>query len=315
MALYYYQVWILQRVNQHLRLALLDRLQSLSLRFHADSKVGDAIYRMYQDSAMVTQLIEVLFLAPLYGFARFVFGVGTMALFDPFLALLLVLLWPPLLALGLWFSRRLRVRFRAPREATSGAHLAHPGDPRGHPRDQGLRRRARRAAALRGGEPRRLRRRLRRAQQPRDLPGDPVLGGGRGDGRVRRVRGAAHLAGRRHRRGGPRLHGLEPRPVQLREGALRRRRRLAARAVPHLGPDAGHRDRPRPRVRDARSRARGARRCRARSRCRRCAAACASATCTSATRRTAPPSRASTSRRASARSPRSSARPARARRR
>jgi ABC-type multidrug transport system fused ATPase/permease subunit len=120
MALYYYQVWILQRVNQHLRLALHERFQSLSLRFHADSRVGDAIYRMYQDSAMVTQLIEVLFLTPLYSVARFVFSVGAMALFDPLLALLLALLWPPLLALGLWFSRRLRFRFRRAREATSG---------------------------------------------------------------------------------------------------------------------------------------------------------------------------------------------------
>lgn len=119
MALYYYQVWILQRVNQHLRLALLDRFQSLSLRFHADSKVGDAIYRMYQDSAMVTQLIEVLFLAPLYTLSRFAFCIGAMALFDPLLALMLALLWPPCLALGFWFSKRLRRRFRVAREATS----------------------------------------------------------------------------------------------------------------------------------------------------------------------------------------------------
>jgi ABC-type multidrug transport system fused ATPase/permease subunit len=119
MALYYYQVWILQRVNQHLRLALLDRFQSLSLRFHGDSKVGDAIYRMYQDSAMVTQLIEVLFLAPLYTLSRFAFSVAAMALFDPLLALLLALLWPPCLALGLWFSQRLRRRFRRAREANS----------------------------------------------------------------------------------------------------------------------------------------------------------------------------------------------------
>jgi len=120
MALTTNQVWILQRVNQHLRLALHDRFQSLSLRFHADSKVGDAIYRMYQDSAMVTQLIEVLFLAPLYTLARFAFSVAAMALFDPLLALLLVLLWPPCLALGFWFSQRLRRRFRRAREATSG---------------------------------------------------------------------------------------------------------------------------------------------------------------------------------------------------
>jgi ATP-binding cassette, subfamily B, bacterial len=119
MALYYYQVWILQRVNQILRLSLLDRFQSLSLRFHSDTRVGDAIYRMYQDSAMVTQLIEVLFLAPIYTISRYTFSVATMAIFDPLLALLLAVLWPPFLGVGIWFSKRLRLRFRQAREAGS----------------------------------------------------------------------------------------------------------------------------------------------------------------------------------------------------
>jgi ABC-type multidrug transport system fused ATPase/permease subunit len=96
-----------------------DRLQSLSLRFHADSRVGDAIYRMYQDSAMVTQLIEVLVLVPLSTLGRYLFGVAVVALFSPWLAVALVLLWPPLLLLGWWFSRRLRVGFRAARESNA----------------------------------------------------------------------------------------------------------------------------------------------------------------------------------------------------
>jgi ABC-type multidrug transport system fused ATPase/permease subunit len=119
LALYYYQVWILQRVNQLLRLRLVDRLQSLSLRFHADSSVGDAIYRMVQDSAMVTQLVEVLILLPAAALGRFLFAIVVVALFDPWLALVLLGLWPPLVALGLWFSRRLRVAFRAARETNA----------------------------------------------------------------------------------------------------------------------------------------------------------------------------------------------------
>jgi ABC-type multidrug transport system fused ATPase/permease subunit len=119
MALYYYQVWILQRVNQQLRVSLLEKLQALSLRFHADNRVGDAIYRMVQDSAMVTQLIELLFLTPVYTVARYLFSIGVVALFDPLLALVLAGLIPPFLLLGLWFSRRLRVRFRRAREAAS----------------------------------------------------------------------------------------------------------------------------------------------------------------------------------------------------
>jgi ATP-binding cassette, subfamily B, bacterial len=119
LTLWYYQVWILQRTNHLLRLALVDRLQTLSLRFHADSRVGDAIYRVYQDSAMVTQLIEVMILTPLMTGGRFVFSLGVVALFDPSLSLVLLLAWPPALALGWWFSSRLRTAFRLAREANS----------------------------------------------------------------------------------------------------------------------------------------------------------------------------------------------------
>jgi ATP-binding cassette subfamily B protein len=119
MALYYYQVWILQRVNQTLRSELLSRLQTLSLRFHAENQVGDTIYRLYQDSAMVTQLIDVLFLTPLFSLTRFAFTLAVVAAFDPMLAVILAGIWPPALLLGAAFSRRLRVGFRGAREANS----------------------------------------------------------------------------------------------------------------------------------------------------------------------------------------------------
>ncbi len=117
--LYLYQVWILQRINQNLRLELLERFQSLSLRFHADTRVGDAIYRLYQDSAMVTQLIQVLFLIPLASIGRFLFCLAVVAAFDPALALLLGLAWPPLYLLGFASTRRMRVGFRRARETNS----------------------------------------------------------------------------------------------------------------------------------------------------------------------------------------------------
>jgi len=119
LGLYYYQLWILQRVNQLLRLRLLDRLQELSLRFHAGSRIGDAIYRMYQDSAMVTELIRLLFITPVQTASGFLFGLVVVGLYDPWLALLLVCLWPPLLVLGRRFSRPLRVGFRTARERNS----------------------------------------------------------------------------------------------------------------------------------------------------------------------------------------------------
>jgi ABC-type multidrug transport system fused ATPase/permease subunit len=117
--LWYWQVWILQRVNQLLRTEMLDRLQTLSLRFHAENRVGDAIYRLYQDSAMVTQLIDVLFLTPISAFSRYAALCATVAVFDPTMSLALILLWPPVLVLGALFSQRLRVGFRSAREANS----------------------------------------------------------------------------------------------------------------------------------------------------------------------------------------------------
>lgn len=118
-ALYYWQVWILQRVNQLLRVEMLDRLQALSLRFHAENRVGDAIYRLYQDSAMVTQLIDVLFLTPITAISRYSAMVALVAVFDPKMSLALLLIWPPVIVLGAVFSQRMRVGFRAAREANS----------------------------------------------------------------------------------------------------------------------------------------------------------------------------------------------------
>jgi len=119
LGLYYYRIWILQWVNHLLRLQLVDRFQALSLRFHSDSRVGDAIYRMYQDSAMVTQLIDVLVVTPLENLVRFALSLALVALWDPWMALVLLLVWPLVLLLGLIFSRPLRIDFRRARETNS----------------------------------------------------------------------------------------------------------------------------------------------------------------------------------------------------
>ncbi len=120
MAVGYYGIWILQRVNQSLRLQLVDRLQTLSLRFHDQSRVGDAIYRTYQDSAMVTQVVQSYIIAPIAGATQAVTLTLVLVAFSPALALALAATWLPLLALGLWFSKRLRARFRVARETNSG---------------------------------------------------------------------------------------------------------------------------------------------------------------------------------------------------
>ena len=115
----YYSIWIFQQVNQRMRLELIDRLQAQSLQFHANAKAGDAIYRVYQDSAMVTGLVRAILLEPLLFLGRYVVGLAVVAAFDPFLALVLAFAVPPVLYLGYRFSGPLRRRFRVARERNS----------------------------------------------------------------------------------------------------------------------------------------------------------------------------------------------------
>ena len=53
----YFNMWIMQGINQDLRLDLLTRWHQLSLSYHSGHRSGDSIYRIYQDSAMVTAVV------------------------------------------------------------------------------------------------------------------------------------------------------------------------------------------------------------------------------------------------------------------
>ena len=118
MFLPYYYILIMQRVNQDLRQALLTRWHRLSLRYHSGHRVGDSVYRLYQDSAQVTAVIgavvQALHLLVAYGT-----GVVFLAALDPLLGgmalsvLLLAVLW------GFWYSPRMRTRSLVAREVNS----------------------------------------------------------------------------------------------------------------------------------------------------------------------------------------------------
>ena len=118
LALPYYNVWIMQRINQGLRLALVERWHQLSLRYHGDHRVGDSVYRIYQDSAQVTAVIATVTAAATLAISYLVAIVFVAAL-DPLLGLMaatvavLAILW------GHWFSPRMRARSLTAREANS----------------------------------------------------------------------------------------------------------------------------------------------------------------------------------------------------
>jgi ABC-type multidrug transport system fused ATPase/permease subunit len=118
-ATYYYAMWIFQQINQRMRVQLIERLQAQSLGYHAQASTGDMIYRVYQDSAMVTAIIRSVLLDPLMFLGRYLLGVVTVAFFDPLLGLILATAVLPILWLGRSFSGRLRTDFRIAREANS----------------------------------------------------------------------------------------------------------------------------------------------------------------------------------------------------
>jgi ATP-binding cassette subfamily B protein len=114
--LVYYSVWIFQAINQRMRVHLIDQLLAQSLSYHATAQTGDAIYRVYQDTAMVTAIIRYVFLEPFMFIGRYVGGLVIVAAFSPTLALILLFTALPMTYLGRKFSSPLRLKFRSARE-------------------------------------------------------------------------------------------------------------------------------------------------------------------------------------------------------
>lgn len=118
-SMYYYSVWIWQCVNQNLRVAMVERAESLSLKHHDEAPVGDAMFRVYQDSAMIVNIIQGGVVAPLFAAYGLLLALVVVALFDPWFALLTVLVGVPVVWLAVASTRRIRLRARRNRVAGS----------------------------------------------------------------------------------------------------------------------------------------------------------------------------------------------------
>ena len=119
MAIWYYSSWVWQSINQNLRVAMVERAESLSLRFHNDSRVGDAIFRVYQDSAMIINLIQGAIISPLVALYWILLGLAFVAAFDPWFALIVVIVGLPIGWLTVASTPRIRRRALANRIANS----------------------------------------------------------------------------------------------------------------------------------------------------------------------------------------------------
>ena len=117
--LLYYNIWIWQMINQNLRVAMITKAEHLSLKYHSQSRVGDAIFRIYQDSATITSLIQETFVGPASAVYNIALALAFLCFFDPRIALAAVVAVVPMILMAAWATRLLRERALANRVAFS----------------------------------------------------------------------------------------------------------------------------------------------------------------------------------------------------
>ena len=119
--LFGYGIWILQRISNLFRVNLYTRMQELSVRFHSEEKIGDAIFRMFQDSAAIPNVINGLIVQPLIFIPAAAGTILYLVWYDLRMALIVALLIPANLILAWMFADSMRAAFIDAREATAFA--------------------------------------------------------------------------------------------------------------------------------------------------------------------------------------------------
>lgn len=116
-----YAIWILQRISNLFRVNLYTRMQELSVRFHSDEKIGDAIFRMFQDAAAIPNVINGLIVQPLTFIPAAGGAILYLVWYDWRMALIAALLLPANFILAWLFADSMRAAFIGEREATANA--------------------------------------------------------------------------------------------------------------------------------------------------------------------------------------------------
>ena len=117
--LHYYYTWIIQRINQRLRVTMVEKAEHLSLRYHSHARTGDAIYRVYQDSATITAIIDTAILDPINMIWKLALAFFILWLFNPVLGLICILATVPIVLVVAAYTPRLQRLARFAREANS----------------------------------------------------------------------------------------------------------------------------------------------------------------------------------------------------
>ncbi len=111
----YYPSWVWQNVNHYLRVAMVEKLEYLSLSFHHTNRSGDAIYRIYQDSSMVVNVLDEVVVGPLNDIRDLFIAFLFVFAFDPILGVVCLLSFIPMAVITAYATpivRRLAVRNR-----------------------------------------------------------------------------------------------------------------------------------------------------------------------------------------------------------
>ena len=106
----YYGTWIRHGINQNLRVAMIGRAEHVSPKYHSHARVGDAIYRAYQDSATIINVVERGIIEPLQTAFVLLQALAIIVFFDPLVALVCVLAAIPMVWLTVLFTPRIRRR-------------------------------------------------------------------------------------------------------------------------------------------------------------------------------------------------------------
>ena len=115
----YYEAWIRHNINQSLRVAMVERAEHLSLKYHSQARVGDAVFRVYQDSAMIVNLLQEALIGPFTAVFWTLLALVLLYLLSPAIALACTCVGVPMVWLTARFTPRIRRRARENRLANS----------------------------------------------------------------------------------------------------------------------------------------------------------------------------------------------------
>ena len=104
----YWETWIGQAINQHLRVKMIENAEHLSLRYQSHARTGDAIYRVFQDSRMITNIIATIILDPLEQGAGMLGAFVIIWFFSPVLGTIFTLAFIPIFLAVVWWTPRIQ---------------------------------------------------------------------------------------------------------------------------------------------------------------------------------------------------------------